>query len=195
MKQSPIKMKQFLFTTLAKFDWLDALEESIRENTSFTLTTHPNKCAFSVWYANFESTDADLKEVLLKFDAPHKHLHQQAKELIKLAENNVSVALEKLIIERQTTWVQLSKLFEITRERITSNIRPIIVFVEQNNQKISALRLDKIQDIEDYSIEQFSKDLSTEGIMKKNQDDFVIEGFLRVGNQPPYMLINCQPQK
>jgi chemotaxis signal transduction protein len=174
--------------------WLDALEEAIRSGTAFTKATDPNKCAFGVWYNNFSTKDADLAETLKQFDTPHKHIHQLAEELISLAANDKLKALEQVAHERKTTLSQLQKLFEVARERVTNNIRPIIVFIEHNNNKIGALRLDNIQDIETYTIDQFSRDNSTEGIMKRNENDFVIEGFLRQGEKAPCMLLNCQPQ-
>jgi chemotaxis signal transduction protein len=174
--------------------WLDSLEESIRNNIPFTKATDPNKCGFGVWYQSFTTNDTDLAEALKKFDKPHRHIHALAEELLNLAQNNQAKALERLAYERKTTLSQLQKLFEVARERVLNNIRPIIVFIEHNDKKIGALRLDNIKDIETYSIEQFSRDNSTEGIMKRNQNDFVIEGFLRQGDKAPCMLLNCQPQ-
>jgi molybdopterin converting factor small subunit len=125
---------------------------------------------------------------------PHKRIHSFAESLLTLAKQDKTQALEKLDKERNTTLAELLRLFETARERVKNSDRPIIVFVEQNNQEISALRLDNIQDIETYELKNFSRDTSTEGIMKKNETDFAIEGFLRSGDAPPCMLINCQPE-
>lgn len=174
-------------------DWLDTLEQSIRMGTPFTKATDPNKCSFGVWYNKFKTNDSDLGEILDKFDEPHKKIHALAHELLELAKNDKSGALNKLEFERKTTLTGLRKLFGSAKERVINNIRPIIVFVEQNNRKIAALRLDNIKDIESYSITNFSRDDTTDGVMKKNSSEFMIEGFLRNGDKPPCMLINCQP--
>lgn len=176
-------------------DWVDALEKAITNNTPFTKETDHNKCAFGVWYNQFTSNDDDLNEALERFDEPHKRIHASAEALLKLAKEDQKSALVKLDQERKSTLKELVRLFEITRERIRNNNRPIIVFVEQNGNQIAALRLDNIQDIETFSIKDFSKDTSTEGIMKRNNTDFTIEGFLRRGDSPPCMLINCQPDE
>lgn len=174
-------------------DWLDSLEQSIQMGAPFTKATDPNKCSFGVWYNKFKTNDSDLSEILDKFDEPHKKIHALAHELLELAKNDKSGALNKLEFERKTTLAGLRKLFGSARERVINNIRPIIVFVEQNNRKIAALRLDNIKDIESYSITNFSRDDTTDGVMKKNSSEFMIEGFLRNGDKPPCMLINCQP--
>ncbi|UZE97029.1 CZB domain-containing protein [Alkalimarinus alittae] len=174
-------------------DWVDALDSAIKTSTPFTKTTDHDKCAFGVWYNQFETNDSDLKEVLERFDEPHKRIHSLAESLLNLAKKDKSRALIKLEKERNTTLTELIRLFETARERIRNSDRPIIVFVEQNNNKIGALRLDNIQDIETFTLENFSRDTSTEGIMKKNETDFSVEGFLRRGDLPPFMLINCQP--
>lgn len=175
-------------------DWMEALENAIKNDTPFTKATDPNKCAFGVWYNAFATNDSDLKEVLEKFDTPHKRIHSLAESLIALSKLDKTKALEKLNKERNTTLAELLRLFETARERVKNSDRPIIVFVEQNNHEVGALRLDNIRDIETYELKNFSRDTSTEGIMKKNDTDFTIEGFLRSGDAPPCMLINCQPE-
>lgn len=174
-------------------DWMDALNTAIKNNTPFTKATDHNECAFGVWYNQFSTNDSDLKEVLEKFDEPHKRIHALAESLLTLAKQDQALALTTLEKERNTTLAELLRLFETARERVRNSDRPIIVFVEQNNNEISALRLDNIQDIESFSLKNFSRDTSTEGIMKRNETDFVIEGFLRNGDSAPCMLINCQP--
>lgn len=174
-------------------EWMDQLEEAIENDTPFTKSIDPNKCAFGVWFNDFTTNDADLKEVLDKFASPHRKIHELAEHLLLLAKEDKAAALQRLERERNTTLAELLRLFETARERVKNSNRPIIVFIEQNNNEISALRLENIQDIESYDIKSFSRDTSTEGVMKKNESDFVVEGFLRSGDTPPCMLINCQP--
>ncbi len=176
-------------------DWINALEESLKNKTPFTQATDPNKCQFGQWYNTFKADDEDLAEVMEKFDEPHRRLHGVAKELIQLAETDQSEAMARFRRERNGTFGQLMRLFEHARERVTAAIRPIIVFVDQGNNKISALRLDNIKDIQNYGMEDFSDDESTEGIMQRKQEEFKVEGYLRNGNKAPFILINCQPAK
>lgn len=176
-------------------DWLDALEESIKHRKPFIKATDPTKCAFGQWYANFETNNDELKEVLTRFDVPHRKIHSLAQELLGLSHGNQASALEILEQHRGSTLAELISLFQLAKERALSSIRPIILFVEHNEGRISALRLDNINDIVNYDLKSFSPDDSTEGLLKKRLEDFAIEGFLRNGDRAPVMLINCQPGK
>lgn len=176
-------------------DWLNALEDSIKQRTPFTKATDPSKCAFGQWYARFDTNNEELKEVLTRFDQPHRQIHSLAQELLGLAHGNQNSALEILERHRSTTLAELIGLFQLAKERALSSIRPIILFVEHNVGRISALRLDNINDIVNYDRKNFSPDDSTEGLLKKRLEDFSIEGFLRNGDRAPVMLINCQPGK
>lgn len=174
-------------------DWLDALETSLKENTPFTKALDPDKCEFGAWYKQFETDNEELAEVLSRFDEPHKKLHSLAKMLLELNKTDHQKALAKLTEERLDTLAELVHLFHQTKERALSSIRPIILFVEHNEGKITAMRLDNINDIVTFDRKVFSQDNSSEGIMKNRSRDFVVEGFLRDGENPPSLLINCQP--
>ena len=174
-------------------DWLDALESSLKNNTPFTKALDPAKCAFGIWYNQFETDNEELAEVLSRFDAPHKKLHGLAKTLLEINKTDHEKALSKLAEERLSTLAELVHLFHLTKERALSSIRPIILFVEHNEGKITAMRLDNINDIVTFDRKVFSQDNSSEGIMKNKSRDFVVEGFLRDGENPPSLLINCQP--
>lgn len=176
-------------------DWLDALEEAISQNSPFTKELSPDKCIFGMWYNQFETDNEELKEVFERFDEPHKKLHGLAGDLLKLAETDQAQALQRLEQERHSTLAELIHIFQLAKERALTSIRPIILFVEHQQGKITALRLDNINDIVEYDRKSFSEDSSTEGIMKKREEDFVIEGFLRSGNSAPLMLINCKPEE
>lgn len=176
-------------------DWLDALETSLKENIPFTKALDPTKCAFGMWYKQFETDNEELAEVLARFDAPHKKLHGLAKELLELNKTNPEKAQAILTQERSTTLAELIHLFHLTKERAISSIRPIILFVEHNQGRVTALRLDNINDILTFDRKVFSRDDSSDGILKNKGRDFVIEGFLRDGENAPLMLINCQPFK
>jgi hypothetical protein len=176
-------------------DWLDALEKSLKDNVPFNKALDPNKCAFGMWYNEFETDIEELKEALARFDAPHKKLHGLAESLLTLNQTDHEEAIRTLNNERQTTLAELIHLFHLTKERAISSIRPIILFVEHAGGKVTALRLDNINDIVTFDKKVFSRDDSADGIMKSKNEDFVVEGFLREGNEAPLMLINCQPER
>jgi len=175
-------------------DWLDTLESSLQNNTPFTKARDPSKCEFGAWYDKYQTDNEELKEVLQRFDEPHKALHGLAATLLELNKTDHEAALKTLQQERLGTLTNLVHLFHLTKERALSSIRPIILFVEHNSGKVTALRLDNINDIVTFDQKVFCMDDSAEGIMKSKNEDFTIEGFLRNGNDAPLMLINCQPR-
>lgn len=174
-------------------DWLDALEKSLKENTPFSKALDPNKCAFGIWYKQFETENEELIEVLARFEEPHNRLHNLAKKLLEISITDPEKALNILDEERSQTLTELIQLFHLTKERALYSVRPIILFVEHNQGKITALRLDNINDIITFDKKVFSRDDSKEGILKNKGHGFAIEGFLRDGENAPLMLINCQP--
>ena len=188
-------MKAFV-ETLEKMEqqhvaWLDALEDSILNGVPFNKALDPTKCDFGRWYAQFTTDNEELAEIMERFDEPHKKLHGIAKQLLDISKTDTEQANKMLQIERATTLSDLIVLFHLAKERAANSVRPIILFVEHGRGKITALRLDNINDIVTYDKSSFSRDDSTEGIMKNKSEDFVIEGYLRNGNEAPLMLINC----
>ncbi len=175
-------------------DWLDALENSVKNNMPFTQALDPGMCTFGQWYDKFETDNEELTETLQRFDIPHKKLHTLAQELLGLNQEEHAKAISDLEQECVNTLAELTHLFQLTKERAESSIRPIIIFVEHNEGKITALRLDNINDIVNFEQRNFCEDDSDKGILKSKNEDFVIEGFLRDGDHAPLMLINCQPK-
>lgn len=173
-------------------DWLNALEESVLADVPFTKALDPTKCAFGKWYEQFETDNEELAEVMVRFDEPHRRLHGIAKDILTLKKSKPEEANKKLQLERATTLSELINLFKLAKERATTSVRPIILFVEHAQGKVTALRLDNINDIVTYDRKDFSEDNSVEGVMKKKNEDFVIEGYLRNGDHAPLMLINCR---
>jgi len=174
-------------------DWMANLENALKKNTPFTLSSDPSKCAFGDWLVNYQTDNEELKETLLCLNEPHEKLHHFA-DRIKIAnEKDHEEALKIFEQEHISITSNLNHLFQLSKERALSSVRPIILFVEHNDSKVTALRLDNINDIITFDESVFCSDDSVDGIMKDKKQDFMIEGFLRDGNNAPLMLMNCQP--
>jgi len=191
-------MKSFV-ATLDKMEqqhveWLEALEDSVVNDVPFKKAMDPTKCDFGRWYQQFYTDNEELAEIMARFDEPHRKLHGVAKTILATNKTDHDQALKSLQIERATTLSELIVLFHLAKERALTSVRPIILFVEHAGGKVTALRLDNINDIETYHRNNFSRDTSTEGVMKKRNEDYVIEGYLRNGDSAPLMLINCCAQ-
>jgi len=174
--------------------WLEALEHSIRTDEPFEKALDPSQCQFGKWYQQFKTDNEDLAEVMARFDAPHRHLHGIAENLLTLGKTDPKAARQRLETERSTTLSELIHLFHMAKERAMTSVRPIIIFVEHAGGKVTALRLDNIDDIVTYNRADFNDEDSSEGLLKRKNEDFVIEGFLRNGDKAPLMLINCKAE-
>jgi chemotaxis signal transduction protein len=128
-------------------DWLNALEQSILKGIPFTKATDPHKCAFGRWYDTFETEDDFLRDILARFDEPHKRIHASAERLLKLAaEDQKTEAMLQLKQERDTTLKRLLELFDEAYFRLQSMTRPVIVVVESGTS-VFAIEMDEVSGI------------------------------------------------
>jgi hypothetical protein len=134
-------------------DWLDSLEEALRNATTFSKSTDPNLCAFGRWYNNFTSEDELLSDILKRFDAPHKAIHGCATQLLELSQTHQKQeALRLLELQRNSTLQSLLRLFDDACQRIKDMIKPITIILEVE-ERVFALDLDEISDINEYSLD------------------------------------------
>ncbi len=134
-------------------EWLDALEKSITDDVLFTKAMDPHQCAFGKWYDQFETRDETLREILVKFDAPHNRIHSLAEKLLSLRDQKKQdEALEILKVERHTTLRRLRSLFSQAREQVQGAMRPVIIFVTKDGVvPIFGILIDEINDVVEYN--------------------------------------------
>lgn len=172
-------------------DWLDALEDSVRNGTPFTKATDPHLCAFGKWYDQFEPQDELLQDIMKDFDAPHKRIHSLAEKLLGLVdEGQKAKALDTLEKERNTTLAKLRNLFDIARDRISTMTRPVFVFVCNNRNGLVAIRLDAIDDIIIFDKKHYANYDAMPGTV--GQDLPIFAGYLSEdsNSQMPYILLD-----
>lgn len=144
-------------------DWLNALQESIETDTSFTKAKDPKQCAFGKWYESFESENDDLTHILKKFDEPHVQIHSLADSLLGIAEKDgKEEALKLLQRHRQTTLNSLKNLFSAAREAVSSSYKPVIVYTTlDGSTPCLGFLVESVEDaltIEASDIKSFSND-------------------------------------
>lgn len=140
-------------------DWMDALEHSIKTGEPFEKARDPHQCAFGKWYDQYESDDEQLKDILAKFDAPHKHIHSLAGSLLEKCDDaeGRQQALEILNKERFTTMAALLSLFSEASARMSNLTRPVIMILAATDT-LFGIRLDGIDGIEEFSNSQWLDD-------------------------------------
>ncbi len=173
-------------------DWLQALENSLLNDTTFNEVTDPHKCAFGVWYDQFKSHDETLMEVLSEFDTPHKKIHALADKLLDMKKGNqLDKALKILRNERNTTLKRLVKRFEQARTHLKESTRQVLLYVtEDGTTPIIALRIDDINDVIDFKFEQFKPMDRLNGILNKEASKLVI-AYLKQKDQADCLLVEA----
>ncbi|MBP7651862.1 CZB domain-containing protein [Candidatus Dependentiae bacterium] len=95
-------------------DWVNSLNEVIQNNTKFEKTTDPKKCKFGEWYYKYIESDsfknlpAEVKELFLKIEEPHKKLHESAITVIN--------STEKLKVFNKETKKYLTEVRSLLKE-------------------------------------------------------------------------------
>lgn len=144
-------------------NWLAELEASVRERRAFRLTTDPHQCAFGKWYDAFQTDDLRLSGNLLKFDAPHKRIHQVGREVMDLmARKEHEAALALIDRTRDTALGKLVTLFGEVRDIVRKSQTEIAV-VTQRQGRLLAVTVDAVDAVEELqpdSVERMQGGLS-----------------------------------
>lgn len=133
------------------FNWVSTLEKSVLEDSEFTLTTDPHKCAFGKWYDSYNSKNTDIMflSTFAKFDKPHKAIHQigiTAKELI--TKGRKKEAIELINSVKETELKQMFHLFDELKEAYKNSRKEIVVVIGKNENNCIGLSVDQITAIE-----------------------------------------------
>jgi hypothetical protein len=101
--------------------WLNELENSVKENRPFQLTTDPHACAFGKWFDNFHSTDIVLNTLLRKIDRTHQYIHSIAIRIQSLQEQNKYSEAEQILVSTRNNELKLliellTSLVQVYRE-------------------------------------------------------------------------------
>jgi hypothetical protein len=111
-------------------NWLNTLEQSVKNGVPFTLAKDPHQCAFGRWYYAFHSEDAVLRSGLAAFEVPHAEIHAVADQIDLLrAEGKHAECLLLLERTRAGRLAELVRLFQSLRVVVREQHREIGVRV------------------------------------------------------------------
>lgn len=165
-------------------NWLNTLETTVKNDTEFTLTTDPHKCAFGKWYDSYNGKNTNIMflSTFAKFDKPHKEIHEiaiKAKELI--LSGNKQAAIDLIESTRNTKLKEMLGLFDDLKDAYKNSRKEIVVVIGEDESKCIGLSVDQITAIEHLSEfdENLVKDSMTEteylsGIAKRKDGSVVI---------------------
>jgi chemotaxis signal transduction protein len=142
-------------------DWIDALEHSLLSGEPFSKAKDPHKCAFGLWYDAFEANDAELREILARFDSPHKRIHSLAERLLNMAENGREDEAKRILDEeRYTTLKELMGLFAQATTRLEDIAKPVVLVLEASGRTF-ALEVENLGDMQEFTEEHWLPDQSS----------------------------------
>lgn len=128
--------------------WIDALEEAVLNDRSFTGQTDPHQCKFGHWYDHYESNNVAVNMELKKFDKPHKAIHATAQEALKLKGDGKTDAAVALIRERRDTELaKMVELFENLKRTIRETVKEIAIVIDSGD-KPDAVCVDTVVSVE-----------------------------------------------
>lgn len=131
-------------------NWLTTLENSVKNETEFTLTTDPHKCAFGKWYDSYNPEIGNIMflTTFSRFDTPHKAIHAIAIKANELMKNNDHAGALKVIEStRDTELQQMMHLFDDIKESFKESKREIVIVLGDGKNNIS-IAVDEVIAIE-----------------------------------------------
>lgn len=129
-------------------DWLDELQACIQQNRAFTKTTDPHQCAFGRWYDNYKTDNAIFRDVLRRFDPPHRAIHGVAERALgAMGRGEHKEAMAIIDKARETTLGEMISLFHEFREVLTHSMREIAIVIGSGDQRC-ALVVDSVESVE-----------------------------------------------
>jgi hypothetical protein len=138
-------------------DWISALEDAIRNNTTFSKARDPHECAFGKWYYSYNAKNQRLSLVMRYFERPHAEIHQLADRLLGLVETGQnSDALHAIQESKNTTLAELLKLFDSTQELVSALQRRIVI-IAADGDDACALGADGVHGIVAVPVEQIKQ--------------------------------------
>jgi len=154
----------------AHVSWLNALEQSITNGTSFDLQRDPRVCEFGHWLQHKQKTaDETTKTLLSRFEEPHVEFHRQADLLLQVAKDSgTAEALKQLAAAKRGKVSELLRLFNYTKSQLQSAVHPVVLYITRDGvTPWFALVLDSMDDIVSYEDSQFTQ--------MRNPDDLSAE--------------------
>lgn len=134
-------------------NWLTELENSVKENRDFKLTTDHHACAFGKWYDNYKADNFEVNEMLKEFDAPHQRIHKigiTATNYVKVGQQDK--ALDLIAHTKNTDLHLMIGMFDELTRKLALIQREIGIVIESDN-KSAIITADAILSVENFTDE------------------------------------------
>ena len=134
-------------------NWLQELEQSVREKRQFKLATDPHQCAFGKWYYAYDAHSGAnsciyLDMILPKFEGPHDSIHAIAKKVKEMQDaEEFDEAMALIEKTRNSELARMISLFAEAKAMVRERKRELAIVLEINDKKI-AMAVDAVESVE-----------------------------------------------
>jgi purine-binding chemotaxis protein CheW len=129
--------------------WLKELEDSVREEREFALTTDPHACAFGRWFDNYDPPNVVIEQMVQRFNAPHQAIHAVAIRVHEMvAEGQAAEALRLIDQTRSGELARMITLIAELRDANTTMRRDIAIILQAEGGSKVAMLVDSVDAIE-----------------------------------------------
>ena len=180
-------IEQFSKADRALLEWIEALEDSLRNDVPFTRETNPGKSQFGMWYDAFSTEDEELASLMRRFDKPHRTIYALAEQLMALKNSGQKEeALHQLEMEKSGTLAQFKRLCEDAQLQVTESYKPIIVYTTTDGRTpYIGLLVDSVEDsvnINDNEVKSLNKIMET-GFQLNEQTRQMLNGIVKINDK------------
>lgn len=128
-------------------DWMNALEDAIKNGTAFSKPRSPRECAFGRWYYGYHTKNLRLSLLMRNFEQPHAEIHRLADKLLGISESGrIKEALQAFEESKITTLAELLELFDST-QALLSELQRRIALIVADGDECCVLGADGVRDI------------------------------------------------
>ena len=130
-------------------EWLEALNDSVDSNVSFSKTTDPHACQLGKWIDSFHPDDKDMIDAMKKLDFHHQRLHRSAIEVLEHCSGEPIVA--KKLIEENVNEIYSNTLEQLENvsgmaDKVSASLQRCLVLVGKDDESFG-LNIDAVDDI------------------------------------------------
>lgn len=140
-------VKDFSVMRQMHLDWIDALENSVKNREPFTKAVDPHKCKFGMWYDNFDTSNISMKFILNKIGPPHEYIHRHGADVQHAMARDDWDEAQRLYNEaRQVCEKEVLPLLDELIKTYREVNKGIIIVIRYDDQQLG-LMVDEIEQL------------------------------------------------
>ncbi len=128
-------------------DWIEALENSVKENVPFTKSINTNESELGKWLGSFTSYDDTMTNILADLSSALKQFYGKATAIINMTKRDKERASNMLLTEVQPLRETIARCLDVLladKQLISNSTQKFLII---DGEKPFAVRIDEVDDI------------------------------------------------